>query len=88
MRTVTVRAFPYGYSKSCFLPSATANLHVHSAPGHNAVVLDIVQPYKKTKKSKKLVGHGMRIEISEPETLQLIEALCSASRNRAAGVCE
>lgn len=87
MKTITVRAYPFTSGKTCFLDSPQAHMYVHSAPGHNAVVVECSRPYRKTKNSKKLVNHGMRMELNGVQALELIEALAKSLNDVSAGVC-
>ena len=86
MKTIKCRAYPVTPLKTCFLANAAADVLVHSAPGHFAVVVECYQSYSKTKNGK-LVKHGLRIELPGQAALELIEALAKSLNDVSAGVC-
>lgn len=71
--------------KSVYLTYPMSHLFVTYAPGHNAVVIDAAQVYRKTRKAKKEHKAGLRIELNRTQTLQLIEALSASLRETPCG---
>lgn len=82
MRSIRANVFPIT-GKGCVFPNGLqGHVHVHSAPGHGSVVLDVSQPgYRKTEKAKALQRHDTRIELSTTQALELSEALAEALRH-------
>lgn len=81
MRDISAAVYPVGVSTTVYLTYPQSTIHVHAAPGHYSVVLDVSQQYKKTRRAKKQHTCGLRIELSKSQVLQLIEALAEAQRS-------